>query len=42
MNTGTLAIYDLECGYADGLMQYINQKQSMPFKTLALKGILCF
>ena len=35
MNTGTLAIYDLECGYADGLMQYINQKQSMPFKTLA-------
>lgn len=35
MNAGTLAIYDLESGYADSLMQYINQKQSMPFRTLA-------
>lgn len=35
MNTGVLAIYDLESGYADSLMQYINQKQSMPFRTLA-------
>lgn len=29
------AIYDLEPGYADSLMQYINQKQNMPFKTVA-------
>lgn len=30
-----LAIYDLESGYADSLMQYIHQKQNMPFKTIA-------
>lgn len=35
MNVGVLAIYDLESGYVDSLMQYINQKQSMPFRTLA-------
>lgn len=35
MSTGVLAIYDLESGYADSLMQYINQKKSMPFRTLA-------
>lgn len=35
MSGGVLAIYDLEAGYADSLMQYINQKQSMPFKTVA-------
>lgn len=35
MRTGVLAIYDLESGYADSLMQYINQKHSMPFKTIA-------
>lgn len=35
MNTGVLAIYDLEAGYADSLMQYINQKKSMPFRTVA-------
>ena len=35
MNIGVLAIYDLESGYVDSLMQYINQKQSMPFRTLA-------
>ena len=35
LSTGVLAIYDLELGYADSLMQYINQKQSMPFKTIA-------
>lgn len=35
MRMGVLAIYDLESGYADSLMQYINQKQSMPFKTIA-------
>jgi hypothetical protein len=32
---GILAIYDLESGYADSLMQYIHQKQNMPFKTVA-------
>ncbi len=35
MGGGILAIYDLESGYADSLMQYINQKQNMPFKTVA-------
>ena len=30
-----MAIYDLESGYADSLMQYIHQKQNMPFKTVA-------
>jgi hypothetical protein len=35
MSTGTLAIYDLESGYADSLMQYISQKKSMPFRTVA-------
>ena len=35
MSVSVLAIYDLESGYADSLMQYINQKQSMPFKTVA-------
>ena len=35
MGGGILAIYDLESGYADSLMQYIHQKQNMPFKTVA-------
>lgn len=35
MNVGVLAIYDLESGYVDSLIQYINQKQSMPFRTIA-------
>ena len=35
MRVGVLAIYDLESGYADSLMHYMNQKQSMPFRTLA-------
>lgn len=35
MGGGVLAIYDLESGYADSLMQYIHQKQNMPFKTIA-------
>ena len=32
---GILAIYDLESGYADSLMQDSHQKQNMPFKTVA-------
>lgn len=35
MGGGILAIYDLESGYADSLMQYIHQKQNMPFKSVA-------
>jgi hypothetical protein len=35
MQTGTLAIYDLEKEYADSFMQYIGRKQGMPFRTIA-------
>ena len=34
MNSRTLAIYDTESGYAKGLLQYINGKQNIPFKTV--------
>ncbi|MFQ9516292.1 MAG: hypothetical protein ACLRZ9_10785 [Eubacterium sp.] len=35
MKTGILAIYDLEPDYANGLMEYISDKQGIPFKTVA-------
>lgn len=34
MQTGTLAICDLDSGYANSLMEYIGDKQGIPFKTI--------
>ncbi len=35
MNSGVLAIYDLDDSYANSLMKYICDKEGMPFKTIA-------
>lgn len=35
MNSGILAIYDLDDSYANSLMKYISDKEGMPFKTIA-------
>lgn len=34
MKTGILAIYDPDADYANGLMEYISDKQGIPFKTV--------
>lgn len=35
MNSGVLAIYDLDESYANSLMKYICDKEGMPFRTIA-------